>query len=260
MASKKTAGGDDGNSNQLEKVKTPLFGDQPPNFSTQTSSTADDDDDGDESSPLATREARRRWSIAEDGALVTAWLNTSKDGVTANEQKAQAFWKRVCIYYHGCTAVKDFPPRLWNTCKQRWTKINKEVQWFCGCFDMASRQATSGQSDDDIFQMAYKFYYQDHKTNFVLDHAWRALRNDQKEEPEEERPMGVKAAKAAKLRGSKTVKRTSERQEAALKNLQAVAALSEKEFTNKEILADKQVLSNLLGKTEPLNDIEKGQG
>ncbi|CAA7023573.1 unnamed protein product [Microthlaspi erraticum] len=145
MASKKTAGGDDGNSNQLEKVQ-----------------------------------ARRRWSNAEDGALVTAWLNTSKDGVIANEQKAQAFWKRVCNYYHGCTAVKDFPPRLWNTCKQRWTKINKEVQLFCGCFDQASRQATSGQSDDDIFQMAYKFYYQDHKTNFILDHAWRALRNDQK--------------------------------------------------------------------------------
>ncbi|CAA7019831.1 unnamed protein product [Microthlaspi erraticum] len=273
-----------GTQTPLFSTQTPLFGDQPPNFSTQTSSTADDADDVDESSPLATREARRRWSIAEDGALVTAWLNTSKDGVTANEQKAQAFWKRVCIYYHGCTAVKDFPPRLWNTCKQRWTKINKEVQWFCGCFDMASRQATSGQSDDDIFQMAYKFYYQDHKTNFVLAHAWRALRNDQKwrsqttdkgkrqskraqphdsggvgprEEPEEERPMGVKAAKAAKLRGSKTVKRTSEDREAALKNLEAVAALSEKEFTNKEILADKQVLSNLLGKTEPLNDIEK---
>ncbi|CAA7050359.1 unnamed protein product [Microthlaspi erraticum] len=74
----------------------------------------------------------------------------------------------------------DLPPREWNSCKQRWTKINKEVQKFCGCFDQASRQATSGQSDDDVYQMAYKFYNQDMKTNFILEHAWRALRNDQK--------------------------------------------------------------------------------
>ncbi|CAA7045094.1 unnamed protein product [Microthlaspi erraticum] len=132
--------------------------------------------------------------------------------------------------------------------------------------------------------MAYKFYYQDHKTNFILDHAWRALRNDQKwcslnrdkgktqtkraqphdsgdvgprEEEEEARPIGVKVSKAAKLRGSKTVKRTNEDREAAMKNLQAVAALSEKEFSNKDKVADKQVLANLLGKTEPLNEIEK---
>ncbi|CAA7045093.1 unnamed protein product [Microthlaspi erraticum] len=78
-----------GTQTPLFSTQTPLFGDQTPLFSTQTSSTADDADGVDESSPLPTREARRRWTNAEDGALVTAWLNTSKDGVIANEEKAR---------------------------------------------------------------------------------------------------------------------------------------------------------------------------
>ncbi|CAA7017820.1 unnamed protein product [Microthlaspi erraticum] len=273
-----------GTQTPLFSTQTPLFGDQTPLFSSQTSYSADEADGVDESSPLSSREARRRWSNAEDGALVTAWLNTSKDGVTATDQKAAAFWKRVCNYYHGCIAVKDLPPREWNSCKQRWTKVNKEVQKFCGCFDQASRQATSGQSDDDVYQMAYKFYNQDMKTNFILEHAWRALKNDQKwcslyrdkgktqtkrsqpagsvdggvmEEQVEERPIGVKAAKAAKFKATKTGKRTTEEREAAMTNLQSVAALSDKQFANKHTLADKHFLASLLGRTEPLNDIEK---
>uniref|UniRef100_A0A1J3JU44 Glutathione S-transferase T3 n=1 Tax=Noccaea caerulescens TaxID=107243 RepID=A0A1J3JU44_NOCCA len=142
----------------------------------------------------------------------------------------------------------------------------------------------------DVFEMAYKLYYQDQKSNFTLEHAWRMLRNDQKwcslsrekgkahskrthpdasvagspmEEEVEERPVGVKAAKAAKLKGNKKVTRTSEDREAAMKNLQSVAALREKdyalrekEFAKKDILANKKLLANLLGKTEPLDEIE----
>ncbi|CAA7040574.1 unnamed protein product [Microthlaspi erraticum] len=191
--------------NQTDTAQTPSFCTQNtfvlyPKHLCLTSSTADDGDGVDESSPLATREVRRRWTNAVDFML-------------------------------------DFPPCKFNTCRQRWTKINEGVQKFCGCFDQASRQATSGQSEDDVFQMAYKFYYQDQKTNFILEYAWRVLRNDQKwcsltrdkgktqskraqphdfvdvcpmEEQVEERPIGVKAAKAENLKGKKTVKRTSE--------------------------------------------------
>lgn len=47
------------------------------------------------------REARRRWSVLEDGVLVSGWLNTSKDAIVGNEQKVGAFWKRVAAYFVG---------------------------------------------------------------------------------------------------------------------------------------------------------------
>ncbi|CAA7034454.1 unnamed protein product [Microthlaspi erraticum] len=296
MPRKKAAGGvHDDNSYPFSKLQrytatpifctqTPTFSTQTPTFSTQTSSISDDDGDRvDETSPGTIHEARTRWSQAEDAALVSAWLNTSKDGTTANEQKAGAFWKRVTRFYSACSSVKDLPPRGSNNCKQRWAKINEGVQKFCGNFEMAGRQATSGQSEDDVFQMAYKMFNQDQKTNFTLGHAWRMLRNDQKwcslckgkgkalskraqpeatvagtqmEEEVEERPIGVKGAKAAKLKANEKGTRTSEDKEAAMNRLQIVAALSEKQFANNNILANKKLLDNLLCKTEPLDEIE----
>ena len=32
---------------------------------------------------------RRKWSAKEDKILIVAWLNTSKDPVASNEQKAE---------------------------------------------------------------------------------------------------------------------------------------------------------------------------
>lgn len=65
----------------------------------------------------------------------------------------------------------------------------------------------------------------------------------------------MKAAKAAKLKGSNS-KATIEDKEARLKNLQNVWVIREKDFANKDKLADKKVLANLLAKTEPLIEIE----
>uniref|UniRef100_A0A1J3IXQ9 Glutathione S-transferase T3 n=1 Tax=Noccaea caerulescens TaxID=107243 RepID=A0A1J3IXQ9_NOCCA len=131
--------------------------------------------------------------------------------------------------------------------------------------------------------MAYKFYYQDQRSNFTLEHAWRMLTNDQKwcsltrdkgkihskrtqpeasgagspmEEQAEERPIGVKAAKAAKLKGNKSCPRTNEDREASLNRLQNVWAMKEKDFAEKQVLADKKLLANLIGKTEPLTEME----
>ena len=40
---------------------------------------------------VSDRRARRKWSPTEDIVLISAWLNTSKDHVMGNEQKAIAF-------------------------------------------------------------------------------------------------------------------------------------------------------------------------
>jgi len=45
------------------------------------------------------RKEKRKWTPTEDLVLISAWLNTSKDPVIGNEQKAIAFWKRIAFYF-----------------------------------------------------------------------------------------------------------------------------------------------------------------
>jgi len=38
--------------------------------------------------PIVNKKSRRKWGLTEDVVLSNAWLNTSKDHVVSNEQKA----------------------------------------------------------------------------------------------------------------------------------------------------------------------------
>ena len=51
-----------------------------------------------QSSDESSVKERRKWSPKEDLILIGAWLNTSKDPIVSNEQKAGAFWKRIVEY------------------------------------------------------------------------------------------------------------------------------------------------------------------
>ena len=54
---------------------------------------------------------RRKWSPKEDKILIGVWLNTSKDHVVSNEQKAGAFWKRIQDYYNASPHLVGTTPR-----------------------------------------------------------------------------------------------------------------------------------------------------
>ena len=45
----------------------------------------------------------KNFSVEEDKLIVSAWLNTSKDAITENEQQGGAFWQRIlqCFELHG---------------------------------------------------------------------------------------------------------------------------------------------------------------
>ena len=40
----------------------------------------------------------KNFSVEEDKLIVSAWLNTSKDAITRNEQQGGAFWQRILQY------------------------------------------------------------------------------------------------------------------------------------------------------------------
>ncbi|KAL1219437.1 Glutathione S-transferase T3 [Cardamine amara subsp. amara] len=242
---------------------------QVPHYSTQHSEEQNLDENS--------REGRRRWTAPEDIALISAWLNTSKYPIVGNEQKAAAFWERIAGYYAASPAVAGKPKRGPSQCKQRWKKINESVNKFVGCYNQASSRRSSGQSEDDVLQMANELYFNDHQVKFGLQHAWLELRNDQKwsaskgnerfkrtkvdegsayssslnttshvEEEASRRPPGVKASKGkAKKSG------TSEESEgSSLLKFERMWEIKEKDTAAREILSKQRLLYSLIAKIE----------
>jgi len=212
--------------------------------------------------------------------LISAWLNTNKDPVVSNEQKAGAFWSRIAAYYAASPKVERGDKREPLQCKQRWQKLNDLVCKFCGSYAAATRQKTSGQSESDIVKLAHKIFFNDNKLKFNLHHAWEELRYDQKwcdhsssklggsakkikcedgaettssqatinlDEQPTKRPAGVKAAKVA------SAKKPIVDKEAALK-FQTMCSIKEKDLALKERLSKMDLLNSLISKNEPLSE------
>ena len=227
------------------------------------------------------RKERKKWSPSDDLVLIIAWLNTSKDQVVGNEQKACAFWKHIAAYYAASPKVERGEQREHIQCKQRWQKMNDLVCKFCGSYAAATRQKTSGQSESDVVKLAHEIFFNDHKFN--LHHAWEELRYDQKwceqassklggsakkrkcEDGEETAssqatinlddqptkcPPGVKAAKGAS--GKKPIV-----DKEAASEFQTMWSIKEKDLVVKERLSKMGLLDSLISKKEPLSEYEK---
>ena len=70
------------------------------------------------------------FSVEEDKLIVLAWLNTSKDAITGNEQQGGALWQRILQYLelHGGNQEE----RSQSSIKSRWTDINAKCSKFVG--------------------------------------------------------------------------------------------------------------------------------
>ena len=229
------------------------------------------------------RKERRKWTPTEDVVLISAWLNTSKDPVVSNEQKAIAFWKRIAAYVAASPKLVGLQKREPTHCKQRWGKINEGVCKFVGCYDAATKEKSSGQSENDVMKMAHEIFFNDYKVKFTLEHAWLELRHDQKwcgasstkdkvqskrkklddqsaqsstsvpgEDDQSARPVGVKAAKA-KGRSKGTA---SEDEVKPLVEFHRLWEIRQKDFALKEQLNKQKLLDSLIAKTEPLSELE----
>ncbi|WZZ66304.1 hypothetical protein YC2023_077674 [Brassica napus] len=209
----------------------------------------------------STVKERRKWSVKEDLILIGSWLNTSKDSIVSNEQKGAAFWKRIVSNYNSSPLLLGTVPREIGQCKQRWARINELVCKFCGCYDMALREQRSGQNENDVMKAALDIFNSDQNMKFTLEHAWRELRHDVKwcstymekdkdkrKAPEvhvpepEDRPVGVKAAKAAG-------KRQKTRKDEEFSQLEGLMEM-------KKQISRQSLLERLLAKPEPLDEME----
>lgn len=126
------------------------------------------------------RRERRKWTPTDDVVLVSSWLNMSKDPVVGNEQKSTGFWNRIAAYFAASPLVAGCEEREARHCKQRCHKINDLVSNFCGSYEAASRQKTSGQNENDVLKLAHQIFHNNYNKKFTLEHAWKELRHDQK--------------------------------------------------------------------------------
>ncbi|XP_010489902.1 PREDICTED: glutathione S-transferase T3-like [Camelina sativa] len=110
------------------------------------------------------RKDRKTWAPADDEVLISAWLNTSKDAIVANQQKRGSFWQRISRYYADSPHARNGGEQMLVThCKQHAERLN-----------------SSGHSENDILKNAHDIYFSDHKKKFNLEHCWCLLRYEQK--------------------------------------------------------------------------------
>lgn len=88
--------------------------------------------------------------------------------------------KQSCSYFGANPKLAGCEKRESMHSKQRWHKINDLVCKFCGAYESAAREKTSGHNDNDILKQAHEIFYNNYKKKFTLEHAWKELRNDQK--------------------------------------------------------------------------------
>ncbi|XP_019082675.1 PREDICTED: glutathione S-transferase T3-like [Camelina sativa] len=255
---------------------TSTFSSQPPHFSSTFSSQnlnfspASDTEDCievEETEEDGGRGSRKRWTAEEDVNLISAWLNTSKDPVTSNEQRKYSFWQRVTRYFEANGGSAGSNARGQTQCKARWNKINHQVNKFVGCYAQACTRRKSGESEDDVLRMAYELFNNDMKKPFLLVHCWRELKHDQKwlteecshkrtklasEAPTssndgaEKRPPGVKAAKNKGKRPTVSI----DVEDGSVHKLDKIIAMKDQEQAAKEKHGKMRLLNSLLNKSE----------
>lgn len=198
---------------------------------------------------------RRKWVRKEDLVLISAWLNTSKDPIVSNEQKAGAFWKRIEEYFNSSPQLIGAVPREWSQCKQRWGRVNEQVCKFVGCHEAALKEQASGQNENDVMKAAHDIFLNDYGAKFVLEHCWRELRFDQKwrsfscskdggkEKRKEACPEVVADDAEVRPPGVKAAKRKKHGNEHAYDQVQSMLAM-------KNSISKQKILERLLGKNE----------
>lgn len=64
----------------------------------------------------------------------------------------------IAAYFAASPKVAGYEHREAAHCKQRWHKINYLVNKFCGAYEAASREKSSGQNENDVLKLAHEIF------------------------------------------------------------------------------------------------------
>ncbi|KAF8082852.1 hypothetical protein N665_0805s0021 [Sinapis alba] len=190
----------------------------------------------------SSRKERRTWTPTDNVVLTRSWLNT-------------------IAYFSASPKLVGCEKREATHCKNRWQKINDLVCKFCGAYEAAQREKTSGQNENDVIKQAHEIFFANHKKEFTLEHCWKELCTDQKyskkrkcgdgsqsvssqvnqneaavDDDGTNRPPGVKAAKA------RLKKPLDERKD--LSDFQLMWSIKKEDLAIKERLSKMKILES----------------
>lgn len=109
------------------------------------------------------KKGRMNWIEKEDLKLVGAWLRNSVDPVKGNAQEGNDLWKKIVAEFN--SNMTPDQKRLVSRCKTHYTKTNKLIVHFNGCWIRMKRSHGSGESDDQILAQAHEVYKREAKEN-----------------------------------------------------------------------------------------------
>ncbi|XP_013601533.1 PREDICTED: uncharacterized protein LOC106308983 [Brassica oleracea var. oleracea] len=186
----------------------------------------------------AIRKEIRTWTPTDDVVLISSWLNTSKDPIVGNEQRSTAFWKRIAGYYNASPKLDGCEKREAAHCKNRWHKINDIVCKFCGAYEAANREKTSGKNENDFLKLAHEIFFTNHNKKFTLEQLGKNC--------------VMTRSGAAKARGKKTMVEGKD-----LDAFETMWSIKQQDLKIKERLLKMKILDSLIAKQKLLADYEE---
>ncbi|XP_042386589.1 glutathione S-transferase T3-like [Zingiber officinale] len=127
---------------------------------------------------------RRFWSLDEDMVLAKSWATISIDAVIANDQKHQAFWKRIADYYNKHRLIGAMK-RSYQMLKTHYYKFAPMVNEFFATYNNLYTHHQSGWSDENVLENALNMWKTNNKNrDFKYMHVWRVLKEYEKYVPQ----------------------------------------------------------------------------
>lgn len=129
----------------------------------------------------ASKQRGKNWSIAEDEALCTAWLNISQDASIGTNQRIETMYDRVYdLFIEICTerqVLANPELRAASGIKARWHHISKIVSKFAGYHAQIESRCQSGASPEDILKQAVTLFAASENASFSLMHCYIILQS-----------------------------------------------------------------------------------
>uniref|UniRef100_A0A7N2QZ59 No apical meristem-associated C-terminal domain-containing protein n=1 Tax=Quercus lobata TaxID=97700 RepID=A0A7N2QZ59_QUELO len=118
------------------------------------------------------------FTVEEDKLLVAAWLNTSVDAISSNEQTQNTFRQKVWEYFMQYNTSGT--TRTVISLLSRWGTISEKTNKFAGCMAQINALHQSGITEEDKIINAKALYLEKYKKPFLLDHCWLMLKDQPK--------------------------------------------------------------------------------
>ncbi|XP_042446387.1 glutathione S-transferase T3-like [Zingiber officinale] len=152
---------------------------------------------------LEENESKRRfWSPDEDVVLAKSWATISTDAIIGNDQKDQAFWKRIADYYNKHRPTGSMM-RSYQRLKSHYYRFALMVNEFSATYNNFYTHRQSGWSDENVLENALNMWKANNNNkDFKYMHVWRVLKDYEKYTPQSVAHYSNKKARTSESGGN----------------------------------------------------------